>query len=166
MCCIEYTLPWAGFDLTTLVVIGTDWTGSYKSNNDKITTTTAPIYIPSKSNHSNTSDTIGTIRPRHPLSIYRPSQIIATPVPPLVPYDHDDDHDTPYIYTVQVKSWQHQWHHRYHTMTTTTTPPIYIPSKSNHSNTSDTIGTIRWRRPRHPLSIYRPSQIIATPVTP
>ena len=27
-CCIEYTLPWTGFDLTTLVVIGTDSIGS------------------------------------------------------------------------------------------------------------------------------------------
>jgi hypothetical protein len=33
-CCIEYTSPWTGFELTTLVVIGTDWTGSYKSNYD------------------------------------------------------------------------------------------------------------------------------------
>ena len=28
-CCIEYTWPWAGFELTTLVVIGTDCTGSW-----------------------------------------------------------------------------------------------------------------------------------------
>jgi hypothetical protein len=34
--------PWAGFELTTLVVIGTDGTSSCKSNYDKITTTTAP----------------------------------------------------------------------------------------------------------------------------
>jgi len=33
---------WAGFELTTLVVIGTDCTGSCKSNNYTITTTTAP----------------------------------------------------------------------------------------------------------------------------
>jgi hypothetical protein len=29
-CCIEYTSPWARFELTALVVIGTDCTGSYK----------------------------------------------------------------------------------------------------------------------------------------
>ena len=28
----EYTSPWVGFEFTTLVVIGTDCTGSYKSN--------------------------------------------------------------------------------------------------------------------------------------
>ena len=31
LCCIEYTSPWAGFKLTTLVVKCTDWTGSCKS---------------------------------------------------------------------------------------------------------------------------------------
>ena len=31
-CCIEYTSPWAGYKLTTLVVIGTDCTGSCKSS--------------------------------------------------------------------------------------------------------------------------------------
>ena len=31
-----------GFELTTLVMIGTDCTGSYKSNYHTITTTTAP----------------------------------------------------------------------------------------------------------------------------
>jgi hypothetical protein len=31
-CCIECTSPWAGFELTTLVVIRTDCIGSYKSN--------------------------------------------------------------------------------------------------------------------------------------
>jgi hypothetical protein len=35
---IEYTLPWTGFELTTLVVIGTDCTGSCKSNYHMITT--------------------------------------------------------------------------------------------------------------------------------
>ena len=30
--CVEYTSPWAGFELTTLVVIGTDCIGSCKSN--------------------------------------------------------------------------------------------------------------------------------------
>jgi hypothetical protein len=34
-------LAWAGFKLTTLVVIGTDYTGIYKSNYHTITTTTA-----------------------------------------------------------------------------------------------------------------------------
>jgi hypothetical protein len=29
-CCIEYTSPWMGFELTTLVVISTDCTGSCK----------------------------------------------------------------------------------------------------------------------------------------
>jgi hypothetical protein len=38
----EYTSPWTGFELTTLVVIGTDWTGSCKSNYHMITTTTVP----------------------------------------------------------------------------------------------------------------------------
>jgi len=33
----------AGFELTTLVVIGTDYTGSCKSNYHTITTTTAPM---------------------------------------------------------------------------------------------------------------------------
>ena len=42
--CIEYTSPWAGFELTTLVPIvatGTDCTGSCKSNYHTITT--APV---------------------------------------------------------------------------------------------------------------------------
>ena len=39
LCCIEYTSPWTGFELTTLVVIGSDGTGSWKSNYDAITTT-------------------------------------------------------------------------------------------------------------------------------
>ena len=40
-CCIKYTsLAWAGFELTTLVVIGTDCTCSCKSNYHM--TTTAP----------------------------------------------------------------------------------------------------------------------------
>jgi hypothetical protein len=41
-CCIEYTPPWTGFELTTLVVIGTDYTGSCNTNYNTITTTTAP----------------------------------------------------------------------------------------------------------------------------
>jgi hypothetical protein len=35
----EYTSPWKGFELTYLVVIGTDCTGSCKSNYHMITTT-------------------------------------------------------------------------------------------------------------------------------
>ena len=35
--CIKYTSPWAGVKLTTLVVIGTDWIGSCKSNYHTIT---------------------------------------------------------------------------------------------------------------------------------
>ena len=42
-CCIEYTSQWTGFDLTTLVVIGTDCTGSCKSNYHTITTTMIPV---------------------------------------------------------------------------------------------------------------------------
>ena len=41
-CCIEYTFPRAGFELTELVVIGTDRIGSCNSNHHTITTTTAP----------------------------------------------------------------------------------------------------------------------------
>jgi hypothetical protein len=39
-----YTSPWAGFKLTTLVVICTDWTSSCKSNYHTITTMMAPQY--------------------------------------------------------------------------------------------------------------------------
>ena len=44
-CCIEYTSPCTGFKLTTqtVVVIGTDSIGSYKSNYYK--TTTTPIHL-------------------------------------------------------------------------------------------------------------------------
>ena len=41
-CCIEYTSPSVGFELTALVLIGTDCTGSCKSNYHTIMTTTAP----------------------------------------------------------------------------------------------------------------------------
>jgi hypothetical protein len=44
-------LAWAGFELTTLVVIGTDCIGSCKSNYHTMTTTTSPhctIEIPNK----------------------------------------------------------------------------------------------------------------------
>ena len=39
-CGIDYTSPWTGFELVTLVEIGTDCTGSCKSNYH--VTTTAP----------------------------------------------------------------------------------------------------------------------------
>jgi hypothetical protein len=45
-CCMEYTSPWTRFVLTNEVVIGTDCTGSFKSNYNTIRTTTAP-YITS-----------------------------------------------------------------------------------------------------------------------
>ena len=40
-----YSSPWSGFELTTSVVIGTDNTGSCKSNYYAIPITKAPIYI-------------------------------------------------------------------------------------------------------------------------
>jgi hypothetical protein len=40
--CIEYTSPWTGSKFKTIVVIGTDCTCSYKSNNHTITTTKVP----------------------------------------------------------------------------------------------------------------------------
>jgi len=43
-CCIEYTSPWTGFELTILVVIGTDCSGSCKSKYYTITTTTVSAY--------------------------------------------------------------------------------------------------------------------------
>jgi hypothetical protein len=43
-CCIEYTSPWTGFELSTSVVIGTDWTGSCNSNYHVITTTTVRVF--------------------------------------------------------------------------------------------------------------------------
>jgi hypothetical protein len=39
----EYTSPWAGFELTMLVVIGTDCTGSCKFSYYAITTTMTPV---------------------------------------------------------------------------------------------------------------------------
>ena len=39
-CCIEYTSPWMGFELTTLAVSGTDCTDSCKSNYHMIMTMT------------------------------------------------------------------------------------------------------------------------------
>ena len=44
--CIEYTSLWAGFQLTTLMVIGTDWIGSCKSNYHTIMTLTSFYYGP------------------------------------------------------------------------------------------------------------------------
>jgi hypothetical protein len=44
-CCFEYTSPWAGFELSTLVVIGTNCIGSCKSNYHTIITTMAPTSI-------------------------------------------------------------------------------------------------------------------------
>jgi hypothetical protein len=41
----QYTSPWTGFELTTLVAIGTDYTGSCKSNHHTITTTTAHMHV-------------------------------------------------------------------------------------------------------------------------
>ena len=40
--CIEYTSPWVGLELTTLVLIGTDCTGKCKSNYSTIMTMTTP----------------------------------------------------------------------------------------------------------------------------
>ena len=48
-CCIDYTSPWAGLKLTTLVVICIDCIGSCNSNT--ITTTTAPINIRRNRHH-------------------------------------------------------------------------------------------------------------------
>ena len=43
ICCIEYISPWAGFELTTLVAICTDCTGSCKSTASPVTTTNGRI---------------------------------------------------------------------------------------------------------------------------
>jgi hypothetical protein len=43
--CIEFTSPWEGFELTTLLVIGTDCTSSCKYSYHTITTMTAPSTI-------------------------------------------------------------------------------------------------------------------------
>ena len=42
---IDYTLIWTGFELTTLLVIATDCTGSCKSNYHTTMTRTAPIVV-------------------------------------------------------------------------------------------------------------------------
>ena len=43
--CIEYTSPWTGIELATLVLIGNDSIDSCKSNYHTITTTTAPNFM-------------------------------------------------------------------------------------------------------------------------
>jgi hypothetical protein len=43
LCCIKYILPWTGFELTTLVMIGTDCTGNCKSSYHTIMTTTGSV---------------------------------------------------------------------------------------------------------------------------
>ena len=43
-CCKSLTTPWSRFELTTSVVIGTDYIGSCKSNYHMIMATTAPTY--------------------------------------------------------------------------------------------------------------------------
>ena len=43
-------LDWAGFELTTLLVMGTDWIGNCKSNYHTITTTTIPDFHMKNSN--------------------------------------------------------------------------------------------------------------------
>jgi hypothetical protein len=48
LCFIEYTSPLTGFGLTTLVVMGTDYTASCKSNYHTITATTAPLLLSSR----------------------------------------------------------------------------------------------------------------------
>ena len=45
ICCIEYTSPWTGFELMTLVVIDTDYTDSCKSDYHTITTMMAPCFF-------------------------------------------------------------------------------------------------------------------------
>jgi len=49
----EFTSPWARFEITHLVVIGTDCIGSRKSNYHVITTTTVPILCHFTKNDSN-----------------------------------------------------------------------------------------------------------------
>ena len=44
-CGIGYTSTWTGFEITTVLVIGIDFTGSCKSNYNTITTTAAPIHV-------------------------------------------------------------------------------------------------------------------------
>jgi hypothetical protein len=69
-------LTWAVFELTTLVVIGTDWIGSCKSNYHTITTTTAPLLF------SNCILSINTITSNvsatQPSLLYKISNVSAT----------------------------------------------------------------------------------------
>jgi hypothetical protein len=51
-CCIEYTWGWVGFELTALVVINTDCTGSCKFNYHTITTPTSPVHLEDENNHT------------------------------------------------------------------------------------------------------------------
>jgi hypothetical protein len=54
LCCIEYTLPWTGFELTILLVIVTDCTCSCKSIYHTIMTTTPPPpHLMLNNNHNN-----------------------------------------------------------------------------------------------------------------
>jgi len=43
--CVKYTSPWAGFELTTSGVIGTDCIGSCESNYHTITNMTVPFFV-------------------------------------------------------------------------------------------------------------------------
>ena len=43
-CCIGYTSTWTGFEITTVLVIGIDCTGSCKSNNYSITVAQIHVY--------------------------------------------------------------------------------------------------------------------------
>jgi hypothetical protein len=57
---IEFTSPWMGFELTTLVVIGIDCTGSCKSTYHTITTRTAPVWICNPRNYNQSINHIPT----------------------------------------------------------------------------------------------------------
>jgi hypothetical protein len=59
---IKYTSPWVGFKFTRLVVIGTDCTGSCKSNYHTITTTTASLIISKSAIKSFVMQSISNIR--------------------------------------------------------------------------------------------------------
>jgi hypothetical protein len=50
---VSFASPWTGFELTTLVVIGTDCIGSYKPNYHTITTTTASTFLTNSGYSSN-----------------------------------------------------------------------------------------------------------------
>jgi hypothetical protein len=55
-------LVWKGFELTTLVVIGTECIGSYKSNHHTIMATTAPSWCLHLRSMNNTKQTITSYR--------------------------------------------------------------------------------------------------------